>query len=47
MLTFTKIKRYYHKLMYVYHATLYRDCRDIQMKKKFWKKAKQHEAKIN
>ncbi len=46
-LAYTKTKSNYHKIMYTYNYILYRDCLDIQLKEKFYKKRKHHEKKIH
>lgn len=33
----------YHRLMYTYHYTLYRDCLDLIMKERHYIKVKKHE----
>lgn len=46
-LAYKKGKINYHKIMYTYNSILYRDCLDIQLKEKLYKRRKHHEKKIN
>ena len=46
-LVYKKAMSNYHKIMYTYNYILYRDCLDIQLKEKFYKRRNYHEKKIN
>lgn len=39
-----KVKSRYHKLMYVYHYMLYRDCRDRKLRMKLLRRALTHKS---
>lgn len=41
-----KMKYLYHKIMYTYCHTLYTDCLDIQLKERYYKKARHHEKRM-
>jgi hypothetical protein len=41
-----KIKYYYHKIMYIYCYVLFRDCLDIQLKERYYNKARHHETRM-
>jgi hypothetical protein len=41
-----KARRSYHKVMFAYHQALYRDCLDIPMRRRLYRKFKHHESKM-
>lgn len=41
---FERVKSRYHKLMYVYHYMLYRECRDRKLRMKLLKRALTHKS---
>jgi|GEM_PF-6871877 len=41
-----KAKRAYHQMLHAYHAILYQDCRDQEMKHLILKKMQYHKQKL-